>query len=107
MNFNAPEIMTELTRSHTQPSAFPSGPGALFTDTDQPAGLVMVEVGPYRERLPLGNSTVGEIRSRFRQRFDIDPRSQAVLDGNEVGDDTVVRTGQVLTFLHKTGEKGA
>ena len=83
-----------------------AGLGNLFDDSSDPAGLVTVAVGPYVERLPVGRSTVGEIRNRFRSRFDIDPRSQAVLDGNEVTDDTVVRTGQVLMFIHKSGEKG-
>jgi hypothetical protein len=82
------------------------GLGSLFDQNHEPAGLVTVAVGPYVERLPLGNSTVAQIRARFGPRFDIDPRTQAVLDGREVGDDTVVRTGQVLMFVHKSGEKG-
>ena len=99
--------MTELTRTPRETSAPPSGLGGLFAENNQPAGLVTVSVPPYDENLPLGNSTVGEIRARFRQRFDIDPRSQAVLDGHPVGDETVVRTGQVLMFVHTAGEKGA
>jgi hypothetical protein len=49
---------------------------------------------------------VGEIRRRFRDRFDLDPNSQAVLDGNDVGDDVVVRPGQALMFARRAGEKG-
>src|SRR5687767_15061204 len=69
--------------------------------------LVTVTSGPYAEQLPVSNSTVGEIRTRLRDRFDIDRRSTAVLDGNDVADDTVVRAGQVLMFVHRAGEKGA
>jgi hypothetical protein len=98
--------MIELPQNQRELNAPGRGLGSLFTDNHEPSGLVTVAVGPYVERLPVGNGTVGEIRSRFRQRFDIDPRSQAVLDGNEVNDDTVVRTGQVLMFVHKSGEKG-
>ena len=97
--------MLELPRNHRETS-LPGGLGSLFADHDEPSGLVTVAVGPYFEHLPLGNRTVGEIRNRFRQRFDIDPRSQALLDGHEAGDDTIVRTGQVLMFVHKAGEKG-
>jgi hypothetical protein len=51
--------------------------------------------------------SVGEIRRRFRDRFDLDPHSQAVLDGHDVGDDVVVRAGQALMFVRRAGEKGA
>jgi hypothetical protein len=50
--------------------------------------------------------TVRQIRERFGDRLDIDPQSQAILDGNEVNETTVVRTGQLLTFVRKAGEKG-
>ena len=100
--------MTELTQSTTREHPTNAGGlGSLVDDNHEPAGLVTVAVGPYVERLPLGNSTVAQIRVRFGPRFDIDPRTQAVLDGHEVGDDTVVRTGQVLMFVHKSGEKGS
>ena len=99
--------MTELTQPITRERPTNAGGlGSIFDDNHEPGGLVTVAVGPYVERLPLGNSTVAQIRARSGPRFDIDPRTQAVLDGHEVGDDTVVRTGQVLMFVHKSGEKG-
>lgn len=98
--------MLELPRNQRETPALGGSLGSLFAEPHEPAGLVTVAVGPYVERLPIGNSTVGEIRNRFRQRFDIDPRSMAVVDGHEVGNDTVVRTGQVLMFVHQSGEKG-
>jgi len=100
--------MTELTQPIPRERTAATGRLAgIFDDNHEPGGLVTVAVGPYVERLPLGNSTVAQIRARFGLRFDIDPRTQAVLDGQEVGDDTLVRTGQVLMFVHKSGEKGA
>jgi hypothetical protein len=83
------------------------GLGGLFSEDNQSPPLVTVASGLYAEQLPVGDRTVSEIRSRFRDRFDIDPRSQAVLDGNDVNDDTVVRSGQVLVFTNRAGEKGA
>lgn len=62
--------------------------------------------GLYSERLPIADSTIGDIRARFQDRFDIAPDSQAVLDGVEVGDSTVIRAGQILRFRHTAGEKG-
>ena len=78
----------------------------IFVDPDDSEGTVMVSHGPYMERLPVGNMTVREIRTRFGDRLDIDPRSQAVVDGQEVGESTLVATGQALTFVRKAGEKG-
>ena len=98
--------MIELPQTQRETADGPGGIDRLFTDQNPTAGMVTVAVGPYVERLPLGNRTVSEIRARFGDRFDIDPRTQAVLDGHEVGNDTVVRTGQVLMFMHKSGEKG-
>ncbi len=37
---------------------------------------------------------------------DIHPEARALLDGSPVDDDTVVRTGQSLTFVRPSGEKG-
>jgi len=98
--------MQELVRpTHERPGG-PAGLGSIFADDPAPGQLVTVASGPYMEQLPVGNTTVGEIRRRFRDRFDIDPRSQAVLDGHDVGDETVVRHGQTLMFARRAGEKG-
>jgi hypothetical protein len=93
------------------PRTLGGGPGGLgdFPDMfapDEPNNLCTVASGPYGEQLPVANMSVKQIRARYRDRFDIDPQSQALVDGNEVGDDTVIRTGQVLMFSKKAGEKG-
>ena len=46
-------------------------------------------------------------RARLRDRLDIDPQSQAIVDGHDVGEDTVVQHGQALMFAHRASEKGA
>jgi hypothetical protein len=88
----------------------PGQPGhgaSLFDDAPDLQQPVTVSSGPYVEQLPVGNLPVGEIRRRFRDRFDLDPHSQAVLDGHEVGDEVVVQPGQALMFVRRAGEKGA
>jgi hypothetical protein len=84
----------------------PAPGGGIFDESDGPGGVATVASGVYAEQIPVVNSSVGEIRRRFADRFDIDPRSQAVIDGQDVGDDIVVRAGQVLMFTHRAGEKG-
>lgn len=82
------------------------GPGPdIFSPEDD--GLVTVTSGPYAEQLPLAGMKVAAIREKFGDRFDIDPAAQAVVDGHDVGNDTMVLAGQVLMFVRRAGEKGA
>lgn len=83
---------------------FGRGPRGL-DDTPAP-GLVTVTHGLHAETLPVAGMTVGEIRARFRDRFDIDPQSFATVDGAEAGNDTRLRPGQLLMFMRRGGEKG-
>ncbi len=84
----------------------PSGLGDLFGGPVGSGGPVTVVNGPYAESLPAGGMTVAQIRGRYRDRFDIDPRSLAILDGDVVDDDTIVQAGQLLRFSRRAGEKG-
>ena len=97
-----PEQTLPTHERHGAPGA---GPG-LFDEAPDCQLPVTVSSGPYAEQLPVGNLSVGEIRRRFRDRLDLDPNSQAVLDGNDVGDEVVVRPGQALMFTRRAGEKG-
>jgi hypothetical protein len=99
--------MMERTRPPREGgSGGPSILGSPFAPPADPGGPVTVTHGPYSEQLPVGGMSVAQIRARFRDRFDIDPTSQAILDGHEVGDDVVVRDGQMLAFVRRAGEKG-
>ncbi len=98
--------MNERVRPDPERYGPTGGSAALFDEAPDCPLPVTVSSGPYAEQLPVGNLTVGEIRRRFRDRFDLDPHSQAVLDGNDVGDDTLVRPGQALMFTRRAGEKG-
>ena len=97
--------MQEQIRPNHESFGPAGGLGSVF-DAEEAPQLVTVTSGLYRENLPVGNSSVGEIRRRMRDRLDIDPHAQAVLDGREVGDDIVVRPGQALMFTRRAGEKG-
>jgi hypothetical protein len=97
--------MKEQLRPRSEQEAGPGGFGGPF-DNDESNTAVTVTSGIYAEQLPVGNSSVGEIRARFRDRLDIDPQSVAILDGRDVDDQTTVRAGQVLMFVRRAGEKG-
>jgi hypothetical protein len=98
--------MAERVRTRPAPVTTPGGADDLFSPPDGTTAAVTVAHGPYSERLPVSGLTVGEVRARYRDRFDIDPQSTPVLDGRDVDNTTVIRPGQVLVFVRRAGEKG-
>lgn len=99
--------MQEQHRPTTETLVSPGAGSGIFDE--QPTGfrgLATVASGPFAEQVSVANMTVGEIRRQFADRFDIDPASLAILNGNEAAEDTVVRAGEMLTFTHRAGEKG-
>lgn len=98
--------MSERIRPDREHLPSPGGGGDIFNSGPGTGPTVHLSSGPYDEHLPVGNMSVGEIRRRFGDRFDVDPESQAVLDGENVSDDVVVRPGQALRFVRQSGEKG-
>jgi hypothetical protein len=98
--------MNERILPHQERLGPSSSANGFFDQTPDCPLPVTVSSGPYAEQLPVGNMSVGEIRRRFRDRLDLDPNSQAVLDGRDVADEVVVRPGQALMFARRAGEKG-
>ena len=94
-----------LERRRPQRESHAPRPGPDFSNASD-GGLVTVSHGVHSESLPVVNMTVGEIRTRFADRFDIDPESTALLDGNDVTDETIVQASQLLMFVRKAGIKG-
>jgi hypothetical protein len=82
------------------------GPRAASDDAAADSMMVTVSHWPYCERLPVGDMTVGEVRRRYADRFDIDPQSVATVDGNEADAESIVTAGQTLMFVRRAGEKG-
>lgn len=68
---------------------------------------VSVSSGPYAEDLPIAGMTVGEVRKKFADRFDIASKAQAIINGNAAKDDVVLQPGEALMFVQHAGEKGA
>jgi len=96
-----------MERTLLHPERAAGGPGSgLFDTVEDVAGLATVSHGPFAEELPVAGETVGRVRQLYADRLDLDPLSQAIIDGEEVGDDTIVATGQHLLFAKRAGEKG-
>lgn len=85
-----------------------NGDGSIFDGAaDLPVNVnVNVSSGPYSEDLPIAGTSVGEVRRKFGDRFDIDDKAQAIVNGHAVDNDVVLQAGEVLMFVRHAGEKG-
>lgn len=100
-----------MTTELLQQEKLRTGPDPVADDfaVSTPAtrsGRVDVIHGVYAHSLPLAGMTVRQARTELEERMNIDPEALAVVDGQEVADDTVLLEGQVLNFLTPAGEKG-
>lgn len=84
------------------------GPGlpSIFENTVTDLN-VSVASGPYEQSLPIAGRTVAQVREQFSDMFDIDPKSQAVVNGHDVGEDVTLKAGERLMFMNRSGEKGS
>jgi hypothetical protein len=93
------------------PERLATGP-APFSDTFERnietarTGRVDVIHGIYAHNLPLAGLTVAAARVELEDRLNLAPEATAVLDGVEVGEEELLREGQVLNFVTPAGEKG-
>lgn len=84
---------------------FPSS-SSFFNEGSNDPTLVTVASGPYCEALPVAGKTVAELRSEFSDRFDIDPKSTAVIGGMDMPEDTIIQANTMVMFMNRAGEKG-
>jgi hypothetical protein len=99
--------MNERVRPRDPLEARRPGGGLGDPFSAPPAGLVGVSHGQYSQPMPVAGQTVRQVRARFGDIFDIDPESEAIVDGRDVDDEHVLVAGQMLVFRRKGGEKGA
>jgi hypothetical protein len=80
--------------------------GVFDAQEAEDASSATVISGPYMQQLSVAGMTVGQIRERMATRLDIDPRSMAVIDGQDVDDERILRPSECLIFVQRAGEKG-
>lgn len=83
-------------------------PDGIFSGVPDPTVNLNVHVssGPYAEELPVAGTSVSGVRQKFADRFDIDPQSQAIVNGKRAGEDYILKAGESLMFVRHAGEKG-
>lgn len=80
--------------------------GGPFDEGTADSTSIEVTAGVYKEKLPIAGLTIGAVRTKFKDRLDLNDTATAIIDGNEVDNDRVIGVGEALTFIHKSGEKG-
>jgi glutamyl/glutaminyl-tRNA synthetase len=100
---------TTTTTKPPPPDNTGCGSGSIFDGVPglPPSQMVNVSSGPYAEELPVAGTTVGEVRRKCSDRFDIDAKAQAIINGKDAGEDVVLKAGESLMFVRRAGEKGA
>ena len=98
--------MQERTREHLRATHSPPPSSGLFDEPGSARGMVAVTHGIYRTELPVGEMSIAQVRARFRDRLDIHPEANALLDGRQADEHTTLHAGQALTFVRPSGEKG-
>ena len=98
--------MSERQREPTPVEGSGSGPGLWNDPAAYSSGTATVAHGPYAENLPVVGMAVEGVRRRFADRLDIDPRSQAFVNGEVAAEDRRLEAGEVLMFMRRAGEKG-
>ena len=78
----------------------------IFSDGSNVSPGVFISYGIYSERLPVVGESIGRVRELYADRFDLDPESQAVIDGQPVNEDAIIEEGQSVVFVRRAGEKG-
>jgi hypothetical protein len=101
--------MKEKTRPEVEVKPGNSGGGStIFDAAPEPESKdVSVSSGPYIETLPVAGMTIGEIRTKFADRFDIDEKSTAIVNGEDKDEAYRINAGEALMFVRHAGEKGA
>lgn len=85
----------------------PGGGDSIFDAVPvMPNQDVNVSSGPYAETLPVGGTTVGEVRRRYSDRFDIDPNAVSIVNGKPADENYLLSSGESLMFVRHAGEKG-
>ena len=96
--------MSETTRTRPRAPRPQTGNGIFGGPGDD---RVTVTHGIYAEDISVAGMTVAQVRAAYADRFDLDPESQALVQGRPVGDDHRLGAGQVLSFTKKSGQKGS
>ena len=98
--------MSELTIQRTDSDSF-ARPSTVSPPAPVIQEPVLILSVVFAERVQVGQRRLGALRRELRDRLDIDPRAEAMLNGEVVTDpDTVIPAGATLVFQRRAGKRG-
>ena len=78
----------------------------VFEASEKIDGTVRCVHGANEQNLPIQGKTVGWVRANLAAALNIAPAATALIDGEKVGEDTILAQGKTLEFLKEAGRKG-
>ena len=100
----------EMKNSKNQNTGGSNGggmPGGSGGSGGSGGGTVNVQHAMHSFHLDVAGQKVSDVKGKFSKLLNIDPEAIAVIDGNEVSDDTVIGEGvETLHFVKRSSVKG-
>lgn len=77
-----------------------------FATKDKYESVISVSCGAASSNFAVVGKTVGYVKSTYREILNIDVDSSSVVNGENVKESYVLKSGDTLEFLRKAGSKG-
>jgi hypothetical protein len=68
--------------------------------------LVSVSCGASSSNYPVVGRSVGFVKATYREILNVDNTAKGVVNGDEIADSYILKSGDVLEFVRKAGTKG-
>lgn len=79
---------------------------SFIEDDNSYKSLISVSCGAASSNYPVVGKSVGYVKSTFREILNIETESNSVVNGSEVAESYVLKSGDTLEFVRKAGTKG-
>jgi hypothetical protein len=68
--------------------------------------LISVSCGAASSNYPVVGKSAGYVKATYREILNIETDAKAIVNGNEVNDSHILKSGDTLEFVRKAGVKG-
>ena len=113
LEIKRPAEETPVTRKPGEekfhPENLPSAPESSLDETHNKLETncyVQVMSGSSSKRFPVANQKVSNVRQLLKGVLNIADKAAALVNGKEVGEDTVLQANDRLEFVKRAGSKG-
>jgi hypothetical protein len=68
--------------------------------------LISVSCGAASSNYPVVGKSAGYVKATYREILNIETDAKAIVNGSEVNDSCILKSGDTLEFVRKAGVKG-